>query len=109
MRTRRFVGLGGNCWISKIHSSFCAEFLAIDSEVTGELDCNDRYRVQQVKGYTIMNQVMQSVPDRREGSLISSLRSFLPIMGAALFVLACSAQQDQRQSIPLQRQTLRSL
>src|SRR6266851_38530 len=99
MRTRRFVGLGGNCWISKIHSSFCAVYLAIDAEVTGELDCNDRYRVQQVKGYTIMNQVMQSVRDRREGSLISSSSGwFLPIVGAALFVLACSAQQGQRQS-----------
>src|SRR2546426_494664 len=45
-----------------------------------------------------MNQVMQSVPDRREGSLISSSRWFLPFIGAALFVLACSAQQGQRQS-----------
>src|SRR5436309_1495299 len=45
-----------------------------------------------------MNQVMQSVPDRREGSLFSSSRWFLPIIGAALFVLACSAQQGQRQS-----------
>src|SRR6266576_5570374 len=42
---------------------------------------------------------MQSVPDRREGSLSSSSsRWFLPIIGAALFVLACSAQQGQRQS-----------
>src|SRR5438034_6955287 len=46
-----------------------------------------------------INQVMQSVPDRREGSLSSSSsRWFLPIIGAALFVLACSAQQGQRQS-----------
>lgn len=46
-----------------------------------------------------MNQVMQSVPDRRERSLnSSSSRWFLPIIGAALFVLACSAQQGQRQS-----------
>ncbi len=45
-----------------------------------------------------MNQVMQNVPYRREGSLISSSRWFLPIIGAALFVLACSAQQGQRQS-----------
>jgi YVTN family beta-propeller protein len=46
-----------------------------------------------------MNQVMQSVPDRREGSLISSSsRWFLPIIGAALFVLACSAQQREQQS-----------
>src|SRR5436190_369156 len=42
---------------------------------------------------------MQSVPDRREGSLSSSSSKwFLPIIGAALFVLACSAQQGQRQS-----------
>src|SRR5258707_12566401 len=42
---------------------------------------------------------MQSVPDRKVGSLISSSsRWFLPIIGAALFVLACSAQQGQRQS-----------
>src|SRR5881398_2618817 len=46
-----------------------------------------------------MNQVMQSVPDRSEGSLISSSsRWFLPIIGAALFVLACSVQQGQKQS-----------
>src|SRR5713226_6723506 len=46
-----------------------------------------------------MNQVTRSVPDRREGSLISSSsRWFLPIIGAALFVLACSAQQDPRES-----------
>jgi len=45
-----------------------------------------------------MNQVIQSVPDRRVGSLISSSRWFLPFIGAALFVLACSAQQGQRQS-----------
>src|SRR5436309_13718336 len=45
-----------------------------------------------------MNQVMQSVPDRREGSLFSSSRWFLPIIGVALFVLACSTQQGQRQS-----------
>ncbi len=46
-----------------------------------------------------MNQVPRSVPDRREGSLISSSsRWFLPIIGAALLVLACSAQQGQRQS-----------
>src|SRR5437588_9306856 len=46
-----------------------------------------------------MNQSKQSVRDRREGSLISSSsRWFLPIIGAALFVLACSAQQGQRQS-----------
>src|SRR5947207_9836406 len=45
-----------------------------------------------------MNQVMQSVLDRREGSLFSSSRWFLPLIGAALFVLACSAQQGQRQS-----------
>jgi YVTN family beta-propeller protein len=46
-----------------------------------------------------MNQVMQSVPDRKVGPLISSSsRWFLPIIGAALFVLACSAQQGQRQS-----------
>src|SRR5205807_998677 len=46
-----------------------------------------------------MNQVMQSVPDRKERSLISSSsRWFLPIIGTALFVLACSAQQGQRQS-----------
>ncbi len=46
-----------------------------------------------------MNQVMQSVRDRRKGSLISlSSRWFLPIIGAALFVLACSARQRQQQS-----------
>src|SRR6266550_3439449 len=46
-----------------------------------------------------MNQSKQRVPDRKEGSLIaSSSRWFLPIIGAALFVLACSAQQGQRQS-----------
>src|SRR5258706_10768168 len=45
-----------------------------------------------------MNQVMQSVPDRKVGPLISSSRWFLPIIGAALFVLACSAQQGPRQS-----------
>ena len=45
-----------------------------------------------------MNQVMQSVLDRREGSLFSSSRWFLPVIGVALFVLACSAQQGQRQS-----------
>src|SRR5437899_3781911 len=46
-----------------------------------------------------MNQSKQSVSDRKEGSLISSSsRWFLPIIGAALFVLACSAQQGQRQS-----------
>src|SRR6267154_1562222 len=54
---------------------------------------------QQVQEYTIMNQSKQSVSDRLEGSLISSSsRWFLPIIGAALFVLACSAQQGQRQS-----------
>jgi YVTN family beta-propeller protein len=42
---------------------------------------------------------MQSVPDRKVGSLISSSsRWFLPIIGATLFVLACSAQQSPRQS-----------
>src|SRR5216684_4097589 len=47
----------------------------------------------------IMNQSKQSVSDRKEGSLISSSsRWFLPIIGAALFVLAYSAQQGQRQS-----------
>ena len=52
-----------------------------------------------MKGQSIMKQVTQSVPDRREGSLISSSsRRFLPIIGAALFVLACSAQQGPRQS-----------
>src|SRR5258708_17068144 len=46
-----------------------------------------------------MNEAMHSVADRREGSLISSSsRWFLPIIGAALFVIACSAQQGQRQS-----------
>src|SRR5438477_12766432 len=46
-----------------------------------------------------MNQSKQSVSDRIEGSLISSSsRWFLPIIGAALFVLACSAQQGPRQS-----------
>src|SRR5258707_11004043 len=46
-----------------------------------------------------MNQSTQSVSDRTEGSLISSSsRWFLPIIGMALFVLACSAQQGQRQS-----------
>src|SRR6266404_5948264 len=46
-----------------------------------------------------MNQVIQSVPDRKVGSFISSSsRWFLPIIGMALFVLACSAQQGQRQS-----------
>lgn len=46
-----------------------------------------------------MNQVMQSMPDRKERSLISSSsRWFLPIIGGALFVLACSSQQGQRQS-----------
>src|SRR5438034_6680510 len=46
-----------------------------------------------------MNQSKQSVSDRTEGSLISSSsRWFLPIIGMALFVLACSAQQGQRQS-----------
>ncbi len=46
-----------------------------------------------------MNQSKQNVSDRKEGSLISSSsRWFLPIIGAALFVLACSAQQGQRQS-----------
>src|SRR5712671_2194649 len=46
-----------------------------------------------------MNQSKQSVSDRIEGSLISSSsRWFLPIIGMALFVLACSAQQGQRQS-----------
>src|SRR5437588_2361682 len=46
-----------------------------------------------------MNQSKQSVRDRTEGSLISSSsRWFLPIIGMALFVLACSAQQGQRQS-----------
>src|SRR5437870_7302714 len=46
-----------------------------------------------------MNQSKLSVSDRKEGSLISSSsRWFLPIIGAALFVLACSAQQGQRQS-----------
>src|SRR5436189_6269651 len=42
---------------------------------------------------------MQSVPGQRERSLSSSSsRWFLPIIGAALFVLACSTQQGQRQS-----------
>src|SRR5437588_2277270 len=47
-----------------------------------------------------MNQSKQSVSDRTAGgSLISSWsRWFLPIIGMALFVLACSAQQGQRQS-----------
>src|SRR5256885_16633972 len=46
-----------------------------------------------------MNQSKQSVSDRIEGSLISSSsRWFLPIIGMALFVLACSAQQGPRQS-----------
>src|SRR5947207_4134459 len=46
-----------------------------------------------------MYQSKQRVSDRKEGSLISSSsRWFLPIIGAALFVLACSAQQGQRQS-----------
>src|SRR6266567_9434576 len=46
-----------------------------------------------------MNQSKQSMSDRKEGSLISSSSTwFLPIIGAALFVLACSAQQGQRQS-----------
>src|SRR5437773_3338853 len=46
-----------------------------------------------------MNDVNRSVPDGREGSLISSSSSwFLPIIGVALFVLACSTQQGQRQS-----------
>src|SRR5258707_9377922 len=46
-----------------------------------------------------MNQVMQSLAERREGSLISSSsRWCLPIIGAALFVFACSAQQGPRQS-----------
>src|SRR5947207_1950594 len=46
-----------------------------------------------------MNQVMQSLPDRGEGPLmLSSSRRFLPIIGAALFVLACSAQQREQQS-----------
>src|SRR5437660_12645202 len=46
-----------------------------------------------------MNQSKQSVSDRIEGSLISSSsRWLLPIIGAALFVLACSAQQGPRQS-----------
>ncbi len=46
-----------------------------------------------------MNQVIQSVPDRKVGSFISSSsRWFLPIIGMALFVLACSAQQGQRKS-----------
>src|SRR5437870_5910820 len=46
-----------------------------------------------------MNQSKQSVSDRLEGSLISSSsRWFLPIIGPALLVLACSAQQGQRQS-----------
>ncbi len=46
-----------------------------------------------------MNQVIQSVPGRREKSLISSSsRWFLPIIGAVLLVLACSAHQRQRQS-----------
>ena len=45
-----------------------------------------------------MNQVIHSGPDRKVGSLISSSRWFLPFIGAALFVLACSAQQGQRQS-----------
>src|SRR6267154_50352 len=54
---------------------------------------------QQVQEDTIMNQSKQSVSDRIEGSLISSSsRWFLPIIGAALFVLACSAQQGPRQS-----------
>ena len=52
-----------------------------------------------MRKYTIMNQSKQSVPDRKGGSLISSSsRWFLPVTGAALFVLACSAQQGQRQS-----------
>jgi len=46
-----------------------------------------------------MNQSKQSVSDRKEASLIaSSSRWFLPIIGAAVFVLACSAQQGPRQS-----------
>src|SRR5260221_1657920 len=46
-----------------------------------------------------MNQSKQNVSDRTEGSLISSSsRWFLPIIGMALFVLACSAQQGQGQS-----------
>src|SRR5437762_1009158 len=45
-----------------------------------------------------MNEVNRSVPDGREGSLILSSRWFLPFIGAALLVLACSAQQGQRQS-----------
>src|SRR5437879_12770505 len=46
-----------------------------------------------------MNQSKQSVSDRKEGSLISSSSGwFLPIIGAALFVLACSAQHGPRQS-----------
>src|SRR5437660_2557361 len=46
-----------------------------------------------------MNDVNRSVPDGREGSLISSSSSwFLPIIGVALFVLACSTKQGQRQS-----------
>lgn len=45
-----------------------------------------------------MNQSKQSVSDRKEGFLISSSRWFLPFIGAALFVLACSAQQRPRQS-----------
>src|SRR6266478_2706460 len=44
-----------------------------------------------------MNQSKQT--DRKEGSLISSSSKWLlPIIGTALFVLACSAQQGQRQS-----------
>jgi len=46
-----------------------------------------------------MNQVNQSVPDRKEESFISSSSgAFLPIIFAALLVLACSAQQGPRRS-----------
>ena len=46
-----------------------------------------------------MNEAIHSVENRREESLISSSSSwFLPIIGVALFVLACSTQQGQRQS-----------
>ena len=44
-----------------------------------------------------MNQPMQR-PNRRDGSLIPSSSWFLPIIGVALLVFACSAQQGQRQS-----------
>src|SRR5437016_320539 len=46
-----------------------------------------------------MNQVTRRVLDHKKELFISSSsRWLLPIIGAALFVLACSAQQGQRQS-----------